>query len=85
MIEKRAYFCVEDRLSQAVMIRLLECLLGLGKENLQELMPDYGGSSYIKSKFFSFFLFISQMQMFNHGAIQETKQIILVHISATLI
>lgn len=54
MIEQRAYFCVEDPLSQAVMIRLLECLLGLGKENLQELMPDYGGSSYIKSKFIDY-------------------------------
>ena len=38
-------------MSQAVMYRLLGCLLGLGPENLQELLPYVGGSSYIKRAF----------------------------------
>lgn len=46
-----AYYCVEDQLSRAVLLRLVDCLLGIRGESLIELQPKQGGYSSIKKKF----------------------------------
>lgn len=43
-----AYYCVEDALSRAVIVRLLRDLLG--EADLMELQPNHGGFGYIKMK-----------------------------------
>ncbi|GGB43583.1 hypothetical protein GCM10011316_14490 [Roseibium aquae] len=43
-----AYFCVEDALSRAVLVRLLQSLLD--EVHLTELQPNHGGFGWIKKK-----------------------------------
>ena len=63
-----AYYCVEDQLSRAVMLRLVGCLLGIREESLIELQPMQGGHSSIKQKFGEYCKLAKREQVFSAQA-----------------
>ena len=59
-----AYYCIEDQLSRAALLRLVGCLLGIREESLFELQPMQGGHSSIKQKFGEYCKLAKREQVF---------------------
>lgn len=57
-----AYYCVEDPLSRAVLVRLLQSLLG--EVYLTELQPNQGGFGWIKKKLKNYCTLAQHYQVF---------------------
>lgn len=58
------FFCVEDPLGRAVMLRLFGCLLGIDDKAVKELDSQRGGVSEIKKKFNKYCNLANRNQVF---------------------